>query len=211
MALDFSLDQLQVIPEKLGRLPRPYRVAMIPLAAALVIAGYVYFFYSPAQKERRVLIAEESTLQQQVSEVQAIVSNLPAFEEKLKQMEIQLYEALRQLPDSKELPVLLTDISTIGKDSGLEISAFRPKDENVQEFYAEVPIDIEFSGSFHDIASFFDRIARLPRIVNIGQLEMTIFSQGENDTMLRVQGEARTFRFLEGAIEKPKGAAGERT
>ena len=57
--------------------------------------------------------------------------------------------ALRQLPDSKELPVLLTDVTSLGKNAGLEFKAFRPRPEIQRDFYAEVPIEIEFTGRFH--------------------------------------------------------------
>ena len=206
MAFELNLDQFGTIIDRFGRIPRPYRVALIPLTVVLVVATYVYFFYGPARTERRSLQTQERQLQQQVSEVQAIVSNLPAFEEELASMERNLRHALLRLPDSKELPVLLTDVSTIGKRAGLEMKVFRPGDEVARDFYAEVPIQIEFSGSFHDIARFFDRIAKLDRIVNIGELNMSISTQSSERTVLRVQGEATTFRFLESASGGPGSA-----
>ena len=112
-------------------------------------------------------------------------------------MEKRLKQALRQLPDSKELPGLLTDVSSLGKNAGLEFKAFRPRDEIAKDFYAEVPIEIEFSGDFHDIARFFDKVSKLPRIVNVSQLEMEIAGQEFGSTRLKVHGEATTFRFLE--------------
>lgn len=207
--MDLNLDQFSAIPEKFGQIPRPYRVALIPLSVVLVLAGYFYFFYGPAQTERRSLQVQERTLQQQVSEVQAIVSNLPAFEEELASMERGLRHALLRLPDSKELPVLLTDVSTIGKRAGLEMKAFRPRDEVARDFYAEVPIEIEFSGAYHDIARFFDRIAKLDRIVNIGELNMAISTQTPERTVLKVQGEATTFRFLDTGTDAGLGLAGQ--
>ncbi len=202
MALDLGLDKFQGHIEKIGRLPRAYRLAMIPLSVVLIVAVYGYLFYMPARDTRRNLLAQEAQLQKKVGEVRAIVANLAGFEEEINALERQFKQALRQLPDSKELPVLLTDISSIGKDSGLEIKAFRPREEVERAFYAEVPIEIEFTGGYHDIASFFARIAKLPRIVNVSQLEMVIEEQGAERTVLRVEGEATTFRFLD------RGAAG---
>ena len=195
MALD--LDSLQGPLDKLQRIPHVYRVAMVPLVCVLIVAVYAYFFYRPASAERDTLQAELETLQKKVSEVRAIVSNLTAFERELAELEERLAQALRRLPDSKELPVLLADITALGKDSGLEIKAFRPQGEIPRDFYAEVPIAIEFDGVYHDIASFFDRIAKLPRIVNIGQLNMNVATEATQTTVLRVTGQATTFRFLE--------------
>ena len=195
MALD--LDSLQGPMDRLLRLPYAYRVALIPLVVVLIVGVYVYFFYHPANAERDVLQARLETLQKKVSEVRAIVANLTAFERELTELEARLAEALRQLPDSKELPVLLADITALGKDSGLEIKAFRPQQEIPKDFYAEVPIAIEFDGVYHDIASFFDRIAKLPRIVNVGKLNMSIATEATQTTVLRVTGQATTFRFIE--------------
>jgi type IV pilus assembly protein PilO len=120
--------------------------------------------------------------------------------------------ALRQLPDSKELPVLLTDVTSLGKNAGLDFRAFRPQQEIRKAFYAEVPIDIEFSGGFHDIATFFDQIARLPRIINISELEMSISKESSSGTLLKVEGKATTFRFVEPEPEPkldPKASKGK--
>jgi type IV pilus assembly protein PilO len=127
-------------------------------------------------------------------------------------LEKKLSVALRQLPDSKELPVLLTDVTSLGKNAGLDFRAFRPQQEIRKAFYAEVPIDIEFSGAFHDIAAFFDQIARLPRIINITDLEMTIGKENSTATTLKVEGKATTFRFVEPDPEPqvdPKAAKGK--
>jgi type IV pilus assembly protein PilO len=109
--------------------------------------------------------------------------------------------------------VLLTDVTSLGKNAGLDFRAFRPQQEIRKAFYAEVPIDIEFTGAFHDIATFFDQIARLPRIINITELDMTIFKEGGTGTLLKVEGKATTFRFVEPEPEPetkpdPKGARG---
>ena len=65
-------------------------------------------------------------------------------------------------------------------------------------FYAEVPFKLELEGSFHGIAMFFERVAKLPRIVNVGALNISVAKEDENGTTLRVQGQATTFRFLPG-------------
>jgi type IV pilus assembly protein PilO len=75
-----------------------------------------------------------------------------------------------------------------------------------------VPIDIEFSGGFHDIATFFDQIARLPRIINISELDMSISKESSSGTLLKVEGKATTFRFVEPEPEPkldPKASKGK--
>jgi type IV pilus assembly protein PilO len=192
-----GLDQFQGVVDKFAKLPKPYRMAMVPLAAVLVLGSYGWLLYRPASAELAAAQTQEREIERKVSEVRAIVANLAAFEAELGEMEERLKQALRQLPDSKELPGLLTDVTSLGKDAGLEFKAFRPKDEIPRDFYAEVPIEIEFSGDFHDIARFFDKVSKLPRIVNVSQLEMEIAGQEMGATRLKVHGEATTFRFLE--------------
>lgn len=205
MALDLGLDRVQAQLERFAKLPRAYRIAAIPLIFAVVLGLYGYLLYGPARAELQAAQAKEHELQRQVSEVRAIVSNLAAFEQELADLELQLKQALRQLPNSKELPVLLTDISSLGKDAGLEFKLFRPQDEIARDFYAEVPIEIEFSGTYHDIARFFDKVSKLPRIVNVNRMEVTVASRDLEGTRLRVRGEATTFRFLEGQAQAAAG------
>ena len=212
MALDIGLDQIQGQLDKFAKLPKPYRMAAIPVIVMLVLGTYGWFFYRPAAEARTVAEAKERDLERKVSEVRAIISNLSAFEQEITEMEKSLKQALRQLPDSKELPGLLTDVSSLGKDAGLEFKAFRPRDEIAKDFYAEVPIEVEFSGDYHDIARFCDKVSKLPRIVNVSQLEMEIAGQEPGGTRLKVHGEATTFRFLENdaaapAVATPKKAA----
>jgi type IV pilus assembly protein PilO len=195
--MDLGLDRFQGQAERFAKLPRTYRLAAIPLLCALVFGIYGYALYRPARAELLAMEQQERELQRKVSEVRAIVSNLAAFEKELSDLEQKLKLALRQLPDSKELPVLLTDISSLGKDAGLEFKLFRPKSEVPRDFYAEVPIEIEFSGSYHDIARFFDKVSKLPRIVNVSRLAMTVSSRDLENTYLSVKGEATTFRFIE--------------
>lgn len=204
--MDLGLDQLQTAVERFSKLPKPYRLAIAPMVAVLIVAAYVYLSFLPARQELEVLRAEALEHQRKLNEVRSVAANLPKFEEELENLENELTRALRRLPDSKELPVLLTDITTLGKNAGLEFTAFRPQSESVKNFYAEVPIEIEFTGRFHDIAAFFDEIARLPRIVNVSELKMTILQATPLDTILRAKGRAITFRFVDAAGGKKQAS-----
>lgn len=210
--MDLGLDKLQVHLDKLNRLPKSARTATVPAIMVLVLAVYGYLFFMPARQELAKAEQERLQLQRKLSEVRAVAANEQAVRDEIAMLEKKLTVALRQLPDSKELPVLLTDVTSLGKNAGLDFRAFRPQQEIRKAFYAEVPIDIEFSGGFHDIASFFDQIARLPRIINITELEMTIGKENSTTTVLKVEGKATTFRFVEPDPEPqvdPKAAKGK--
>jgi type IV pilus assembly protein PilO len=210
--MNLGLAQITARLEAFAKLPRAYRLAAIPVVCLLVLGLYGYMLYQPARAQLTQVEQKERDLQRQVSEVRAIVANLAAFEQELADLEQRLKLALRQLPDSKELPVLLTDITSLGKDAGLEFKLFRPKEEVRRDFYAEVPIDIEFSGTYHEIARFFDKVAKLPRIVNVSRMDMSLANADSDSTVLNVRGQATTFRFIEQAAQpepaaKPKGRA----
>jgi len=195
--MDLGLDDLTGAFEKIAKLPKSYRMAMLPAVVLLVCVVYVYFLFLPTKSNLEGIRDQQLQLQRKLSEVRSVAGNEEAVEQEIAALQRKLEVALRRLPDSKELPVLLTDITSLGKNAGLDFRAFRPKEEIRRDFYAEVPIEIEFIGDFHDVAVFFDEISRLPRIVNIGELDVAISSESSLNTVLRVKGSATTFRFLD--------------
>jgi type IV pilus assembly protein PilO len=196
--MDFRLDGVQRQLDKVGKLPPQYRVALAVLLPVLLVGSYWWFLYRPAQEEHKRLVVQQQGLQRKLNEVRSVAANLEKFEQEIADLEAELRHAVLQLPSSKELPGLLTDITTLGKKAGLEFNAFRPQGEYNKGFYAEVPIEIEFTGSYHQVATFFDRIAKLDRIVNVGDISMTVHRENLLGTTLKVSGKAITFRFLEG-------------
>jgi type IV pilus assembly protein PilO len=128
----------------------------------------------------------------------------------VRELGAELKQAEAQLPDSKEIPDLLSNISSAGRDSGLEMISFRQKAEQLKDFYAEVPVEVAVRGNYHQVATFFDRVGKLDRIVNVGDIAM----QGpkrEGDLMIvDTACSAVTFRFLDEAereqIAKEKAA-----
>jgi type IV pilus assembly protein PilO len=110
-----------------------------------------------------------------------------------------LKEAVAQLPAQKEIPDLLRNISTKARESGLEVMLFRPRGENYEEFYAEIPVDIAVRGDFHSIVTFFDEVGRMDRVVNISNIELKTAKTKERQETIEVFTQATTFRFLDPA------------
>jgi len=188
--------ELQAKVDQIARLPRRARMAILVGVALLIGGGYYFGSYAADREELHGLRARELELQRKLSEVRSVAANIGSFEEEIADLEVELHQALRQLPNKKELEVLLTDISNLGKKAGVEIKSFSRKPEVVHDFYAEVPIAIELEGQYHDIARFFDLLARLPRIVNMGSIKMSIARDSIDGTVLSVSGVATTFRFV---------------
>jgi len=209
-----KLDEFQGQLDQLAKLPKPVRQAMAPAAALLVLGAFLYLSFFPANAEVKQLKGQARAKQIELAKAESVAENLPAFENEIEKLEAELKVALRQLPDSKEIPGLLTDISTLGKNAGLDIKRFKPNNEVPRGFYAEVPLEIAFTGTFHQVVTFFDLVAKLPRIVNVGELKMEIEDESSEETLLKVSGKATTFRFIDqngdqtAALKRPRGDVG---
>ena len=193
--MEISADTQEKI-DKVLKLPKAARFGILGGIGVLICVGYYFGFYQEAAQELERLHGEEATLERKLSEVRLIAGNIGAFETEIEGLELKLKKALRQLPNEKQLEVLLTDISNLGKTAGVEIRSFQRGDEVTHDFYAEVPIKIELVGEFHDVAQFFDLVSKLPRIVNMGSLTIGVVSEDEESTVLSVKGTATTFRFV---------------
>ena len=174
---------------------------------------YWFFFYSAKSDECEQLIEENQALNFFVLKNNKIVKNLPLFEAKIRDLNIELKKALAELPDKKEIPGLLQSISSKAKDSGLDIKLFQPLSERKKDFYAEVPVQIETYGTFHQVAKFFDEVGHLERIVNLDEFSITNElskeeispKKGEERSEIKVKAIvlATSFRFLDES-ERPK-------
>jgi type IV pilus assembly protein PilO len=189
-------EDLRAKLDQIAKLPALARVGIVAAIVLLLAGGYFFLVYQDASDGLAVLRAQELELQRKLSEVRSIAANIDEFEEEIANLEIKLQKVLRQLPDDKELEVVLSDISNLGKSAGIEIKSFQRRDEVVHGFYAEVPISLEIEGEYHSIGRFFDMLAGLPRIVNMGAVDMKVARESLEGTVLRVTGTATTFRFV---------------
>lgn len=182
--------------EQLAKVPKAVRLAVVVSLLLGVCAGYYFFYYEASRQELQQMRGRAQQLQRQLNKVRIVANNLGEFEQEVADLERDLDQALSQLPDKKQFEDLLQDITTAGKRVGVTIKSITRGKEVRHDFYAEVPFTIELEGSFHDIALFFERVSRLPRIVNIGTMSMNVDAETQRETVLRVTGKATTFRFL---------------
>jgi len=182
--------------EQLLKLPNKQKIAILVAVVLIEAAALVYFLYLPKHKMLTELKAQHQQLQAEVEEKTKIANNLPKIQKEYNDLNIELEKALTELPNSKEIPSLLTSITATGKNAGLDFLVFRPKPEVVKDFYAEVPVDITISGSYFSVANFFAAVANLPRIVNITNVDFAEVRSVNNRMMTKVNCLATTFRFL---------------
>lgn len=195
MALDINIDFDEKL-EQLARVPKTIRLAVV-LVVLLSIAGcYWYVSYRPTQEARRELVVRAQELQRNLNNARTVANNVPGFEAEVAGLQRDLDLALKQLPNRKQFEDLLQDISTAGKKVGVSIKSIDRDKEVKRNFYAEVPFKLEIEGSYHDLARFFEMVATLPRIVNVGALDIKVAKETQAATRLKVTGKATTFRFL---------------
>jgi len=190
------------------KLSTPKKV-LILVAILCVIAGlYLYAFFIPRQDELKVARGELSKLTKELNESRAITRDLQKFKEQVEKLNEELKNALTQLPNEKEIPEILKNISSLGKESNLEFTLFRPKPEEPQQFYAKVPIELVALGSYHNIGIFFDKVSKLPRIINVVDFNMTrakdIKGRSESEILVKTSCMINTYRFIEKKSEEKK-------
>jgi type IV pilus assembly protein PilO len=183
--------------EKVLKLPNKQKIVI--LIAILMLESIALFWglYLPRQKEMKAVQSKLDTVRVQVDETRKIANNLPRFKREYEDLNQELQKALTELPNQKEIPSLLTSITTAGKDSGLDFLVFRPKSEEPKDFYAVVPVDITVSGNYYSVANFFGAVSRLSRIVNISNVAFSDIKPTGDRTHLKVTCLATTFRFLD--------------
>ncbi len=200
-----------------GRWPLPVRAAAVALCFVAVTGGLFYTLVWNEQKpELDRVVAEEKTLRETFQSKHSKAINLAVYEQQLADIERSFGALLRQLPGKTEVPNLLVDISQVGVGAGLEEKLFQPANEIKRDFYAELPIKIRLSGSYHQMGEFVSGIAALPRIVTLHEITIKPDSKDAYD-QLSLELTAKTFRYLDdsevasaAAASQPKGKKGRK-
>jgi len=206
------LEELRTLdPRDPGRWPFAIRVGAVALAFVLVTGLLVYYFvWTEERPELQQREAEEQRLRTEFKTKHAKAVNLEVYKQQLKDIERSFGALLRQLPGKTEVPSLLVDISQTGLAAGLEEKLFQPEAEVKKDFYAEKPIKIRLTGSYHQFGEFVSGIAALPRIVTLDDIKIIPDSKDAYDA-LSMELTAKTYRYLDedeiaaGEAEKKKG------
>ena len=190
-----TLDDLRNLnPRDIGNWPAlPKLGALVILLVLLVFAGY--WFDWKGQLETLASAREkEQQLRDSFLDKKKQAVNLEAYRRQLAEIEESFGEMLKQLPNKSEMEALLTDINQAGLGRGLKFELFRPAPrETTSEFYAELPITIKLSGSYHDIGAFASDVSQLSRIVTLNDVALSVDKEGG----LLLDATAKTFRYLD--------------
>ncbi len=211
------LEELRVLDKRdIGRWPAVFRWGLIGVIFLVVALFAAYYFVWQNQRPELLRAQqEEQELRQTFEQKQRKAANFEAYKEQLKDMERSFGAMLRQLPGKTEVPSLLVDISQTGLAAGLQEKLFQPAGEVRRDFYAELPIKIRLTGSYHQLGNFVSGIAALPRIVTLHDIEIKPESKDSLDQLV-LDVTAKTYRYLEededkGDAAKAANPAGKKT
>jgi type IV pilus assembly protein PilO len=202
-----TLDELRNLNiNDLSSLPLPVKIAGVLIVCVLIVAAGYWFLIADELEQKARAQEQEQTLRETYQQKKLLALNIEVYRQQMDEMQRTFGSLLRQLPNTTEVPDLLVDITQAGLGRGLEFSLFRPEKEQPKDFYAELPISLQVSGSYHELAQFVSDVAALPRIVTFSDITL-----GVAGSKLNMAATARTYRYLDSAplseapTKKPRG------
>jgi len=187
-------------------------ILKVPLKVKVgIVAGIVLVFWGlyggivvyPKITKMNTLKIEINELTAKRDAKKKDASNLPKLKEEVKRLERDLVYSMTVLPNTEEIPKLLDAISNNMRFYNLEILSFKPEQESKKDFYAEIPLNFRFSGSYKEIGEFIQTIGRYPRIINMATITLRDPKIKNNRVVLTAEAKAYTYRFLK-EEEMPK-------
>ncbi len=194
---------LQPLFQKVEKLSKLHRILICVGVLILLVGPSVYFLFMPKHKEINELEGQLSKLEQELMIAKRKAAKLKEVEAQMAAAKEKFEEAKKALPESEEIPTLLTNISHSGQDAGLDFLLFQPKAEKPKGFYAEIPVSIQVNAGYHDFVKFTHKISELNRIVNVKDIRM-IKNTKKAEGALSVSCTAVTYKFLESNPEEKK-------
>ncbi len=170
------------------------------LAVVMILAGmgaaYYFLGYQEQEKTIRKLVRQYNTLEDDLHAKQQVAANLTKYKKKVEFLQQKLEEKKKNLPDDSNLDHLLKTLNELSEKSQMRIIAFTPKQERRKNFYAEIPVSVELEGNYHEIATFFDKVAKEDRIINISNINLEEPQLRNGKMILKAVCEAKTFKTI---------------
>lgn len=182
--------------DRILSLPLNQRLLLYIGVAVLIVLLYAFLFYLPRSSQITQNRERIQSLEQEKTKLQTFITEREKTKQEIEEVEGRFNQARTQLPEQKEIPELLKQVSNLGRDSGLEVVLFRQKAEVLQDLYAEVPVEMSVRGNYHQVALFFDKVRSLNRIVNISDTNMKNPQLVGGQMQVDAAFSATTYRFL---------------
>ena len=202
-----KLDDFNNIDFKnMGGLPMPVKMVLLSVLFLILLGLGYSFLWRDQLTNIDQAKAKEQDLRKVFLDKKAQAVKVEAYKQQMVDIEKTFGALLKQLPDKSQMDGLLTDINQAGLGRGLEFDLFKPGQETVSDFYAEMPIQIKIRGNYHDIGAFATDISKLSRIVTLNDLSIAPIGKDSKDSMLSLDAIAKTYRYLDSselAAKKP--------
>lgn len=205
MALDLNKIKTafdSFLDTKVSKLDQKQKIGICIAALAVPVVAFSFLVFSPKNKEIKGLEKNKASLETEIKKVEATARQLEKHKAEMRETELQFKAASMLLPEGKEIPSLLTNISSQGTNSGLDFLSFKPQGEIPKEFYAEIPVNIAVRGPYHNVGVFLDKISKLPRIVTVSNVKMGSPVLVDSEMFLDTTFNLITYRSLEPAEEE---------
>ncbi|MHB8788522.1 MAG: type IV pilus inner membrane component PilO [Desulfobulbaceae bacterium] len=168
-------------------------IALVLIVAPIVL--FYFFMYSPNVKRIQGLTTKQANLIAEIDKAKKAASELEKVKASIAETESLFKETALLLPQDKEIPALLRNISDLGKGAGLDFLSFRPGAEVPKDFYAEIPVDIQINGPYHNMGYFLDQVSKLERIVTVDNIQMGGGKKEGAEMLLNSTCRLKTYRF----------------
>jgi type IV pilus assembly protein PilO len=192
------------IDDKFAPMKPGVKTAIVVLIILIPVAVFYFAFFQANSEKIAGLEAKEVSMQKVLEEVKAKAANLAKFEKELEEAKLIFETAAVLLPNEKEIPQLLKDISSLGRTAGLDFLTFKPLADIPKDFYAEIPVTINVRGPYHNMGFFFDQVSKLERIVTVSNVKMGSPKKEAGEMLLKSNCRLVTYRFTNKELPKPK-------
>ena len=163
--------------ETITQAPRPQKIIFGVVILVVLLAGGYFLLLSPKMVEVDGLRQQRAAKETEMLQSRALAASLARFKQEAEALRARLETAKERLPSEKEIPGLYRQVSDLAYQAGMAVSLFQPREPATKEIYQEVPISVSAEAGYHQLGAFLDRIARLPRIVNLTDMKITGISR----------------------------------
>ncbi|MGD9017274.1 MAG: type 4a pilus biogenesis protein PilO [Desulfobacterales bacterium] len=192
MAISEKSNSIDNLVAQIEGLTKTQRILICIVAFVLIVGAFFWLSYMPKWQDIKNLRAENNKLELELKKSKKNAARLPEVQKQFEMKRREYISVMKSLPEKEEISNLLTSISRSGQDSGLEFMLFQPGADVNRNFYAEIPVSMRVSGGYHNVATFFDKVAKLSRIVNVKDIQIVT---AKDD--LTTSCTAVTYKFLE--------------
>lgn len=191
------------IDKKYIPLDKKLKITLAVILFLLPVVLFYFFWFQPQNEKTANLTKQKATLTKELQRAKAKAANLPKLQAELEATKTLFDETAALLPKEKEIPSLLTNISALGRGSGLDFLTFKPGADVPKDFYSEIPVDIKVRGPYHNMGIFLDQVSKLDRIVTVSNISMGGPKKEGAEMLLNSSCRLVTYRFTNKKVSKP--------